>query len=161
VALLVLILVPVERFDLFGTRDKAGQEETVGEGMPETGTVEQAGGSGVSAGEEGQAAGDQADEESMVTEPKAGEEDTPVPQEEEVATHRFYIIAGSFKHLGNASELQDRLRAMGYPVEIMVTENRMYRVSVASYDTRAEAERGIREITSDPDLKACWLLSNE
>ena len=161
VALLVLILVPVERFDLFGSREKAGQEVTVEEGMPETGTAEQAGGSEASAGEEGQAAGDQAGEESMVTEVETGEEGAPVQQEEEVTTHRFYIIAGSFKHLGNASELQDRLRAKGYPVEIMVTENRMYRVSVASYDTRAEAERGLREITSVPGLKTSWLLSNE
>jgi cell division protein FtsN len=81
--------------------------------------------------------------------------------EEAGITPRFYIIAGSFKHLGNASELQEKLKAMGYPVEIMITENRMYRVSVASYETKAEAERGLREITAVPGLKASWLLSNE
>ncbi len=72
----------------------------------------------------------------------------------------FFIIAGSFKHLGNASELQDKLKAMGYQAEVMVTENRMYRVSVASYATRAEAERGLAQIRSVQALNACWLLSN-
>ena len=75
-------------------------------------------------------------------------------------THTFFIIAGSFKNLKNASDLQDKLNARGFQAELMVTENRMYRVSVASYATKDEAEKGLYEITSEPGLKSCWLLSN-
>jgi cell division protein FtsN len=86
------------------------------------------------------------------------------PAEEEPETvgpeHKFFIIAGSFKHLKNASDLQDQLKAKGYPAEVMITENRMYRVSVASYATKMEAERGLTGIKSEAGLEACWLLSN-
>jgi len=75
-------------------------------------------------------------------------------------THSFFIIAGSFKNLRNASDLQDKLNARGYQTEVMVTENRMYRVSVASYASKEEAEKGLYEITSEPGLQSCWLLSN-
>jgi cell division protein FtsN/nucleoid DNA-binding protein len=75
-------------------------------------------------------------------------------------THSFFIIAGSFQNLKNASDLQDQLNARGYEAEVMVTENRMYRVSVASYASKEEAERGLFDITSEPGLQSCWLLSN-
>ena len=75
-------------------------------------------------------------------------------------THSFFIIAGSFQNLKNASDLQDQLNARGYEAEVMVTENRMYRVSVASYASKEEAEKGLFDITSEPGLQSCWLLSN-
>ena len=87
--------------------------------------------------------------------------ESPEVQGESVdATPNFYIIAGSFKHLKNASEMQDQLKARGYKSEVLITENRMYRVSVASYATVAEAERVLSEIKSEPGLKSCWVLSN-
>ena len=91
--------------------------------------------------------------------PAVIEEVTPeTPVEEE--PHKFFIIAGSFQNLKNASDLQDRLKGMGYPAEVIVTENRMYRVSVSSYATKEEAERDLAGIKSEPGLDACWLLSN-
>ena len=74
--------------------------------------------------------------------------------------HNFFIIAGSFKHLKNASDLQDKLKARGYPAEVMITENRMYRVTVSSYATKPEAERALGGIKAEPGLEASWLLSN-
>ncbi|MCP4313875.1 MAG: hypothetical protein GY790_21685 [Bacteroidetes bacterium] len=85
-------------------------------------------------------------------------EPEPVPAQPE---NHFFIIAGSFKHLGNASELQDKLKDSGYPAEVMITENRMYRVSVDSYSTRQEAESSMARMKSEPGLESCWLLSNE
>jgi hypothetical protein len=42
----------------------------------------------------------------------------------------------------------------------MITENRMYRVSVASYATKEEAEKALLQIKSEPGLQSSWLLSN-
>ena len=85
----------------------------------------------------------------------ATEEIQPVAAEK-----NYFIVAGSFKHLKNASDLQDQLKAKGYQAEVMVTENRMYRVSVASFATKNEAERSLAEVKAVPGLKSCWLLSN-
>jgi cell division septation protein DedD/nucleoid DNA-binding protein len=85
------------------------------------------------------------------------EADQPVPV---VENNKYFIVAGSFKNLRNASDLQDKLKARGFPAEVMITENRMYRVSVASYADKEEAEKGLLEITSQPGLQSCWLLSN-
>lgn len=79
---------------------------------------------------------------------------------DETPGHNFFIIAGSFQHVKNASDLQDQLRARGYPSEVMITENRMYRVSVASYATKEEAERALARVKSTSGLESCWLLSN-
>lgn len=76
------------------------------------------------------------------------------------AEHDFFIIAGSFRQLKNASDLQDQLKARGYPAEVMFTENRMYRVIVSSYATKAEAEKALAGVKADPGLESCWLLSN-
>ncbi|MGM0472949.1 MAG: SPOR domain-containing protein [Bacteroidota bacterium] len=72
---------------------------------------------------------------------------------------RYFIIAGSFRSLQNASEMQDQLKARGYPSEVMVTGDRMYRVSVASYATKQEALRALEEIRAETDLQNSWLLS--
>jgi cell division septation protein DedD len=73
---------------------------------------------------------------------------------------KFFVIAGSFKHLRNASDLQDQLKARGYPAEVMITENRMYRVSVATFASKGEAETGLAGLKSVSGLESCWLLSN-
>lgn len=87
---------------------------------------------------------------------KAEEEEAP-PVEE---SKNFFIIAGSFSKLNNASDLQDQLNSQGYNAEVLITENRMYRVSVASYATKEEAEKSLSQIKSEPGLQSCWLLSN-
>ena len=74
--------------------------------------------------------------------------------------NNFYIIAGSFSKLKNASDLQDQLKKRGFDAEVMITENRMYRVSVAAYSTKEEAEKELRQIKSEPGLQSAWLLSN-
>jgi nucleoid DNA-binding protein len=96
----------------------------------------------------------------------ASEPETTLPEPEAdqtspvVETSKYFIVAGSFKSLKNASDLQDKLNERGFQAEVMLTENRMYRVSVASYASKEEAEKGLLEITSLPGLQSCWLLSN-
>jgi len=92
--------------------------------------------------------------------------ETPVIEEEaekpatEEMTNNYFVIAGSFSKLRNASDLQDKLKQKGYEAEVMITENRMYRVSVSSFATKAEGEKGLAEIKKKPGLESCWLLSN-
>jgi len=92
--------------------------------------------------------------------------DQPTPdaevsgQEQMELRLNFHIIAGSFKHLINASDKQDDLKARGYPAEVMITENRMYRVSVGSYATEGDAGRALSALKSEPGLESCWILSN-
>lgn len=75
-------------------------------------------------------------------------------------TNKYMLIAGSFSHLRNASDLQDQLKAKGINAEVMMTENRMYRVSVGSYATIGEAEAALARVKSRPGLESCWILSN-
>ena len=147
VVLVVLVLVPSkepgsgERRRLFNRqpdREIVDQPDEPGEEQP---SVEQ------------EQAGDpealQEETEAVVEEPQAVEE-----------SHNYFIIAGSFSNLKNASDLQDQLKSRGYNAEVMITENRMYRVSVASFASKSEAEKELNRIKSEPDLESCWLLSN-
>ncbi len=89
-------------------------------------------------------------------------ETTPAVIEPEPAkeAHQYYIIAGSFKHLKYASDLHDKLKARGFQAEVLVTGNRMYRVSVASYATEQEAEQALIGIKTKTGLESSWLLNN-
>ena len=142
VVLVVLLLIPNDEADPTG--EKNPSQQPVQTDMPET-------------------VSEDADQSSPTLEnvnPDASELDPePNPVDEQI--HDFFIIVGSFRNLANASELQDKLKARGYPAEVMITENRMYRVSVATYSTSAEAERALPGLKAEPGLESCWLLSNE
>jgi len=146
VVLVVLILIPSEKlFNRQPEREVVDQVE---------GTRDQA---------EGTTDQQDAETEEQVSEPE------PVPQETETEEEQalpvqesndFFIIAGSFSKLNNASDLQDQLKNQGYNAEMMITENRMYRVSVASFATKEEAERALAQIKTEAGMQSCWLLSN-
>jgi len=162
VILAVLILIPSEEFRNSETgrrffskkpeREVVDQDE-INADQQENETAGQA----TETDAENQETGDQETEgqeaESQEADSELGES---VPEE----ANKFFIIAGSFKKLRNASDLQDRLNARGYSAEVMITENRMYRVSVASYATKAEAEKGLKQLSTEAGLQSCWLLSN-
>ena len=42
----------------------------------------------------------------------------------------------------------------------MVTENRMYRVTVSSYVNKEEAEKDLAGMKAESGLESCWLLVN-
>lgn len=162
IVLAILIVIPTqtdengERTRSFLSRKPA--EEVVDK--PETAAGEEESGS------TGQQTAEQTAEQDP-NEQDAGEQsEDPVSEgdatesvTEEVVPH-YFVIAGSFSKLRNASDLQDKLKAKGFEAEVMITENRMYRVSVSSYATKAEGERGLTEIRKTPGLESCWLLSN-
>ena len=146
VILVALILIPADRLNLFD-RGSEDQQIPVEETVTGTETTDPSETDETRPAEEGTPA--------EVAEPVQDE-----TVEEAIVADNFFIIAGSFKHLGNASELQDQMKARGFTAEVMVTENRMYRVSIASFATRGEAESELVRLKSVPGLEACWLLSN-
>ena len=149
VVLVVLVIIPPrddetgERKPLF--REKADQE-----------LVEQD--QAVDEQQSGRTEDQASDNETVVSEPESEvQQEKSQPPE---VSNSFFIIAGSFTRLKNASDLQDELNNRGFSAEVMITENRMYRVSVASYATKAEAEKELAKIKSQSGLQSCWLLSN-
>lgn len=149
VVLAVLILIPSEEdgtgekkrlFSKKADREVVEQEQGTTEELPVE-TLEQ--------GPDTEIADPEPDPEPEV------EEDLP-PE----VSNNFFIIAGSFSKLKNASDLQDQLKNRGFDAEVMITENRMYRVSVSAYATKEEAEKELRQIKSEPGLQSAWLLSN-
>ncbi len=94
--------------------------------------------------------------ESLGTEETGGNERQPPDAE----MNKYFLIAGSFSHLKNASDLQDQLKSRGVDAEVMITENRMYRVSVGGFATIGEAESELARMKSKPGLESCWILSN-
>lgn len=81
------------------------------------------------------------------------------PVQPPVQEYKYFIIAGSFRNLGNATEMMDELKAAGYPAEIILTENRLYRVSVKSFATKQEALNALPSVKSKDGLGSAWLLT--
>ncbi len=107
-------------------------------------------------------------QENKVTQPElSGPEETKEEQAEvkeqaempPVNTNNYFTIAGSFQSLPNATELMENLKASGFPSEIIITENRMYRVSVQSYATREEALKDLTRIKSKTGLSSAWVMT--
>jgi len=155
VVLVVLIVVPVEKRNMAGKKDQPVQPVLTGQPADTPAASDQSDADEGEAGETGNSEQEQGPEQEAVTQAEP-ELETPA-----VESNYFFIIAGSFSHLGNASELQDKLKAKGYPAEVIFTENRMYRVCVDSYATRQEAESSLLRMQSEPGMESCWLLSNE
>ena len=151
VVLVVLILVP-------GRDGRDGESQNLFNRQPDREEIEQADGSEDPVSDQDQDIDQEqaVEEESPQEEAQAEMEQEPPPEE----TRNFYIIAGSFSKLKNASDLQDQLNSMGYNAEVIITENRMYRVSLASYATKEEAEKALSQIKGEAGLESCWLLSN-
>jgi nucleoid DNA-binding protein/septal ring-binding cell division protein DamX len=151
VVLVTLILVPADQLGIFRER-KAKPPATVDQPVARPDASRPA--ETVTPEETGESAAPQS-----ATRPAIGEDTEQTELQE--PSMKYFLIAGSFRNLRNASELQDQLKAKGYETEVMITENRMYRVSVASYVSKQEAEKALAGMKSVPGLESCWLLSNE
>jgi cell division septation protein DedD len=154
IVLLVLILVPEERLSFLGGKEKPVTNESMTGGSAEDSESGQPGETKTTVSPAGPAETGPAVKETPQVDVSADNEPVPIP------AHKFFLVAGSFRNLANASELQDKLKDRGYAAEVMMTENRMYRVTAASYATRGEAERALTRIRTVPGLESCWLLSN-
>jgi len=74
-------------------------------------------------------------------------------------TNNFFIIAGSFAELQNATELMESLKSEGFPAEIIITDSRLYRVAAKSYPEKAQAASDLSRIKAHPGLGSCWVWS--
>lgn len=69
---------------------------------------------------------------------------------------KYHVVVGSFSVQSNAKNLQRKLNQEGNNVLIVINEQGMYRVLLASYDSYAEAKNRISLINSRfPDA---WIL---
>ena len=84
------------------------------------------------------------------------QEETQAPVE---TPNNFFIIAGSFAELQNATELMESLKSEGFPAEIIITESRLYRVAVQSYAEMQLAAGALPKIKARPGLGGCWVWS--
>jgi cell division septation protein DedD len=74
---------------------------------------------------------------------------------------RFHVVGGCFKIRENADKQAAKLIKQGYPAEVSVMGGGFFRVSVESYQTRQEAERGLSRILDiDPDTDY-WLMADK
>jgi cell division protein FtsN/nucleoid DNA-binding protein len=101
-------------------------------------------------GEDEAVNGQPAEEEAAVEAPR---DEPPVQQ------NSYFIIAGSFQNLQNATELMSKLKASGFPAEMIVTENRMYRVSIRSYADREEAIRELPRVKAESGMEGAWVMA--
>ncbi len=147
VVLIVLILIPTNNVNLPGRKSHPLPVNT-GSAPAQPPPVE------------GQDMNDPSDFESLTPESLENEPVEAIEKQEAADLNKYFLIAGSFSHLKNASDLQDQLKAGGVSAEVMITENRMYRVSVGAFPTIGEAEKELARIKSLPGLESCWILSN-
>lgn len=144
VVLVLILLIPTGNSVEFGKdgiiiRDTAGQETST------------------------QATGEEEKTQEEISEPDlpgTTEEIIPeTPEEPPVQSNRYFLIAGSFQNLQNATELMEELKSAGYPAEIIITENRSYRVSIKSYPTKQEALNDIEKVRASSGHDKAWLLT--
>ena len=167
IAVLVLfLLIPVNNQGGFGLEfgkdgimitDGQNRDDTPGEGTGETSPPGAAGLNGTGTDEpgmEGNGSGESAAPGVSVP-GEEGEQDADEP----VTAPRYYIIAGSFGDLDNATGLMDDLKSQGFPAELIRTENRMYRVAVKSYRSKQQAIDDLSYVKKYTGMEGCWVLS--
>lgn len=58
----------------------------------------------------------------------------------------YNIVAKSFINKTNAKSFYSRMKENGYPAVLVQNEDRMFRIIIASFSTKAEAENNLKEI---------------
>lgn len=59
---------------------------------------------------------------------------------------KFYVIAGSFQNIRNASDLRNHLKSINYPAMVLYPYRGYNRVAVNSFTKRADADKYIASI---------------
>ncbi len=150
IAVLVLVLlIPSENGVEFGKEGIVIREEN---GETETSSSDRSTGRS----NEKMTGKDRAGADQPAGEKASGEESSVEPP---VQQNRYFIIAGSFQSLQNATEMLDKLEASGFPAEMIVTENRMYRVSLRSYADKDEALRELPRMKAESGIESAWVMT--
>ena len=100
-----------------------------------------------------------------VTKPVASNETrqeriTPLDGENAAGIRLYSVVIGSFQNRTNAFSLKERMEREGYMPVLAENEQRMLRVIVTSFDSRADAERSRDAIRSryHPNFQDAWIL---
>ncbi len=83
------------------------------------------------------------------------------PAAETIAPVEYYIIAGSFRILGNAEQYKERLAGKGYPSTVMDPVNGLHRVTINGFTTKDKAISALAELRKDPANKELWILRKD
>lgn len=86
-------------------------------------------------------------------------ETKPSPEDAGTEYIEYHIIAGSFRDLANAEELQKKLTLMGYPSLIIEPGNGVYRVSVMSFRDKSKALQLLIEFRDKTGMSEAWLMN--
>jgi nucleoid DNA-binding protein len=73
----------------------------------------------------------------------------------------YHIIAGSFRDLDNAQDLQKELTLLGYPSLIIEPGNGIYRVSAISFKDKVTALNELVKFRESTGLSTAWLMNLE
>ena len=73
-----------------------------------------------------------------------------------VLNQKYHVVVGSFRNRSNAAGLQQSLNREGNNAVIVVNEQGMFRVLIASYNTQSDARAKIRELNHR--FSDAWLL---
>lgn len=88
---------------------------------------------------------------------------TPVLASDASGLRKFSVVIGSFVNKTNATSLKESMEKDGYRVILAQNEKQMYRVIVASFDSKddAAAERDRIRAKYTPRFDDIWLLERQ
>ncbi len=88
---------------------------------------------------------------------------TPVLASDASGLRKFSVVIGSFVNKANASSLKENMEKDGYKVILAQNEKQMYRVIVASFDSKEDAatERDRIKSKYTPRFDDIWLLERQ
>ncbi|MDR1154337.1 MAG: SPOR domain-containing protein [Bacteroidales bacterium] len=89
--------------------------------------------------------------------PKAAESVTFSQSQSSVGSGAYVLIIGSFATYSAAEAYGKELQAAGIDSEIVDAGNQRYRISVASFDNKAEAIRQANQMKSKPYYEKVWV----
>ena len=98
-------------------------------------------------------------EAAKIEAPAAGSDDETPAKGNFTPQTNFHIIVGSFKDLGNAQQLKQKMEGDGYEAEIITGANSFYRVSAKHYPLKADAISALASIRNQQAYKSAWILS--
>lgn len=87
------------------------------------------------------------------------EQNLPTIKKQDTQNKTFYIIGASYKSKENAQTHANKYKINGYDAEI-IESNNLYRVSMASFDSKVNALHELRRIRNENKNEKVWLFAN-
>ncbi len=75
----------------------------------------------------------------------------------EKAVNKYFLIAASFEKESNAEKMKLKLQKEGYDSEVILSTNKLYRVSYKGFSEKNDAFNELRKARSSEGKEAVWL----